>query len=722
MEREYLAMDLDQEVGVLSRRLPIMRNVLAGAGCELWAWLVYGIVEFVLTCTVPALLEPGTTVLGWQWSAIALLFGVYALIGLIVGSGSGALLTWVGRHRDSSFTKAQEIIAVLTITAAFAANLISAWPLHSSERVSLAIAVTLAALFAGALASRPWLESTAFLANPWTVTLLLLIPSYVSREALPQHSKVLKMGVSLAALGLTLALSALWHRERFYRRGRVGRWGVLAGMAILLLGVVLSGITPRVHVGRPAGMKASSVKSNVVLIVMDTVRADHLSVYGYERDTTPHLRDFVRGATIYRRAIATSDWTVPTHASLFTGLYPLWHGADFAPPAYPFGRPIALHCATLAQVLRSNGYSTVAVVANWDNLAPSLGFARGFAAYDRRRPVPLAVPLDEPFYIREAARRLLSLAIDTDAFEALTLRAADINRRAFALLEEARHTGPLFLFLNYMDAHRPYVLQHRFSTRFPGRDRHFKISDFREVAQAVHRGERHLSAAERADLVSQYDGAIACEDEEIGNLLARLRELGLYDDSMIIIVGDHGEGLGEHDLIDHAVGSVYQTHVHVPLLIKYPGQRESHQVDALVSQVDIMPTILDVVACALPTGVQGKSLRFPRTEDSDVVYSYAIAGPLVPSLNRRFRGVRQGIYAGGSELITWSQGSPELYDLAADPGETCNQYRTDDPRTAALADRLSAWAATAPRGLEQHRPLDLDKRSLERLRALGYVQ
>src|ERR1700674_424781 len=703
--------------------MQLRRHILRGALYGLWAWLAYGIVEFVLACGIPVLFQHGVEILGWQWRLIGQLFGVYLLFGLVVGSAGGALLKWTGRRRENRFSMDHEIIAVLTIAVAFVANRLAAPPrLVPSEYIALAIAVVLAVSLAGALASRVLLERAAFLVNPFAISSLLLIVPWVSRAALDNRSRIVKTGVSVLLCGMIVVAAVLWHRSRSGRMGAVQRRAVIASAAILMLAAVLvSGTPPTIHAMQASQPTASS-QCNVVLITMDTVRADHLSVYGYERDTTPQLREFAHEATVYSRAIATSDWTLATHASIFTGLYPRWHGSYYSPPHYPWGRPLGSRYITLAEVLRAHGYWTAGVVANYAYLQPSLGLAKGFAVYDAHMPVHLSMPTDS-YYLGEGARRVLSLAVDTAAFEAHSLRAADINRHAFALLAQARKGGPFFLFLNYMDAHMPYVPQPPFNTLFPGRDPHFRpFSQHMALASAVNIGRRHINPAEKRHLVSQYDGGIAYIDYEVGELLARLRELGLYENTLIIVTSDHGEGFGEHDLMVHSVDSVYQDLVHVPLLIKYPGQHAGHRSDALVSQVDLMPTVLDVAGISLPSGVQGRTLRSPRIDSSDRVYSEATAMPIpfLPPENRRFRGVRRAILAGQWKLITWTAGPPELYDLAADPDETRNQYQAGDPRAVALAEQLSDWAAAAPPQIEQ--PRELDKNSVERLKSLGYVQ
>jgi arylsulfatase A-like enzyme len=700
--------------------MQLRQHILRGALYGLWAWLVYGIVEFVLACGVPVLFHPGVEILGWQWRLIAQLFGVYLLFGLIVGSAGGALLNWTGSRRENRFGIDHEIIAVLTIAVAFVVNRLAAPPrLVLSDYIALAIAIMLAAAFVGALRSRVWLERTSFLVNPFAISSLLLIVPWVNRTALINRSRIEKIGVSVLACGVIVVAAVSYHRLRSGRTGTVQRRAVIASAAILVLAAVLvSGMPPTIHATQ-AGQPTASSQCNVVLITMDTVRADHLSVYGYERDTTPHLQDFARTATLYRRAVAAADMTLPAHASIFTGLYPAWHGADIAPPRYPLGRPLAPRYVTLAQVLRSKGYWTAAVVANYAYLQPSLGMASGFAVFDSPLPVHMSTS-KEPFFLREGSWRVLSLIADTAAVDVASLHAADIDRRASTLLEQARHGRSFFLFLNYMDAHDPDVSEPPFNRRFPGRDPYFKTSGYEEIKWAVNSGKRQIGTREKSHLLSQYDGGIAYIDDEVGLLLARLREMGLYDNTLIIITADHGEAFGEHDVMQHGMGSVYQDQVYVPLLIKYPGQHEPRESDALASQVDLMPTILDVAGISPPSGIQGRTLRLPPPEDTYAVYSQALAITYLRLVSRRFRGVRRAIFSGSLKLITWTEGPSELYDLAADPGETHNLYCTDDPRARALEHQLSTWVAAAPRQFEQ--PGELDKNSVERLKSLGYAQ
>jgi arylsulfatase A-like enzyme len=435
-------------------------------------------------------------------------------------------------------------------------------------------------------------------------------------------------------------------------------------------------------------------------------------MYGYARDTTPHLREFSQSATLYTRAIAVSDYTLPTHASIFTGLYPPWHGALMLPPPESLHQPLRPDCATLAEILKTKGYWTAESVANSAFLAPWTGLARGFATAESERPVDLSPPL-HPFYLRESGRGLLGRW--AEQLDEPYRTATDIRVRGEALLRQAkRNARPFFIFLNYMDAHWPYAPESAFPQEIAGRG-----AATRNLSINVNEGSVSLSPVEKEFLIAEYDAGVAAEDASIDAVLKRLRALGLYDNTLIVIASDHGEGFVEHGFMDHIAGMTYQENLHVPLLIKYPEQREGARSDMLVSQVDLMPTILDAAGIAAPAGLHGKALRHAQPSDSAAVF--AVARPGVPGKkNSKIQGARNVIVSGAMKLIAWTAGPSEMYDLSADPEEKHNLYSPGDPRAVELNERLSKWVASAP-------PLKrnagkADKSAIERLRSLGYTQ
>jgi len=685
-----------------------------GATAGLSAWLVYGLLEFALAVALPRLWSSEAELLPWQWPLVALLFAVYAAVGLLSGALGGV---WLARGGRIPQPEDHRNLACAILAFAFAINLALAWPLARSEDIALAMAAALGAMFCAALRAAAWRRRTAFLAVPGILSLLLLIGPWMDREVLSESSAWVRVGAALLAVAGMAGIAGFWHRVTL--KPAYKAWGAAAGVA--MVGVLGAGIQgPGIAAG--STVPAAAGRPNILLVTMDTVRADHVSVYGYARDTTPNLRAFAKESTVYDRAMATAGFTLPTHASMFTGLYPAWHRAEVS-PAHPFGGPLPPRSRTLASMLRAAGYWTAEAVANYGYLGKSSGLTQGFALTDARLAAHLS-DSDRPFYLREGARKLLSAAMNTDGFDEYRLRAADIDRHASTLLEQARsQQRPFFVFLNYMDAHVPYLPPPQFRDKFSAGDPALKpisAKEYLALRDAVNDGKRVLTEEEKRYLVSQYDAGIASIDAAIGDLLARLRELGLYENTLIIITSDHGEAFGEHNRMEHAIGSVYQDQLHVPLLVKYPGQQEARRVDALVSEVDFLPTVLELAGIAAPAGLQGQSLRAPRG-DSGAVFAQSEARGSQRE-NPRLRGARRAIFSGNLKLIVWTAGNPELYDVAADPGELHNLYNPADASAEALEKRMHEWLAAMPVASSPHTVTPADKSTVQKLRSLGYVQ
>ncbi len=348
---------------------------------------------------------------------------------------------------------------------------------------------------------------------------------------------------------------------------------------------------------------------NIILIVLDTVRADHLSVYGYPRDTTPGLRDSARGGTLYRNAFATSDVTLTSHASLFTGLYGIEHGARLPQPAEVaaagFGYPLADRFTTLAEIVTRAGYVTAAIVANSAYLSPAYNLHQGFAYYENLYPTRA---FQRSFFLREPLRIILSrLTERATVSNAIYSPACNVTQRAVTILDRIKAARrPFFLFLNYMDAHWPYLPPAPYNRLFGGPN-HEVLGNYWSVQKQVNSLQRNLTITEREFLVSQYDGGIAYLDSQLQILFRSLRERQVYDNSLIVITSDHGEALGERNFLGHPM-SVYQDQLRVPLIIKYPQQKTPVVDDTPASLVDIMPTVLAVLRLKSPEWLSGRNL------------------------------------------------------------------------------------------------------------------
>jgi len=425
------------------------------------------------------------------------------------------------------------------------------------------------------------------------------------------------------------------------------------------------------------------VPRTVVLVSLDTLRADHLSLYGYARPTSPQLEDLARRATVYTQARSTAPWTLPAHASLFTGLYPFQHGANFV--AGTLGQratSLAPEAETLAEVLRGRGYRTGAVVANAGFLDPVYRLDQGFDTYDVERDV-----------------------------------AGGIVARALGWLD-AQGDAPVFLFLNFMDTHRPYNCAPRagFTDYGTGRDSGKRLKRLR---RALMRGDSELPADTLAELVEQYDTAIANLDEGLGTLFDGLRARGRFERALIVVTSDHGEFLGEHALIEHAK-DVYEPVLRVPLIVRPPG--------GITGTVDGRPISLAHV----PGLILSYVLDGPRELASSHFAAWPRGGVLAEQIDsnpadmqdawlERLQRVRRAYYREGVKVIESSDGEHELYDLTVDPGELHDLVAEEPERAAALRAELAALLASeSPARLGAGGLIDLTSDEAT-LRELGYL-
>jgi arylsulfatase A-like enzyme len=409
----------------------------------------------------------------------------------------------------------------------------------------------------------------------------------------------------------------------------------------------------------------------VILIVLDTVRADHLGCYGYPRATSPRLDAFARQATLFRRAFAAAPATLASHASLFTGRHPLEHGAhafEVQTPASDNMSPLAAEHLTLAESLAELGYATQGFVANKAYLAERWNLQQGFQGWRVRRVT---------------AARL------NDEVEAWL---AGMRRRSF------------HLFLNYMDA--------------PDSEEHGLLE---QLGELVLRGRGEIPGELAGQVVDQYDTAIANLDQELGRLFDMLAAADAYDGATIVVTADHGESFGEHHLVGHGK-DLYQEAVHVPLIVKRPGQRKGEVREEPVSGVDVARLIVDT----LPAGLSSRlAPRFPYRPGSHPVLiesHHASVNVLFhPVWGRRFRRVRLAVFEWPWKYIHSSDGKHELYDLQRDPGERHDLAAERPELSQRLAGTLMAFRARreATRSPPSAPPLSEEDR--EALRALGYL-
>jgi arylsulfatase A-like enzyme len=424
---------------------------------------------------------------------------------------------------------------------------------------------------------------------------------------------------------------------------------------------------------------------NVVLITIDTLRDDHCSVSGYDRETTPHLDRLARQGARMAMAYSPTATTGPTHASIFTSLYPVAHGV------VKNGMDLSTDFVTLAETLRDRGYNTAAIVSSFV-LDAKFGYDQGFDVFeDDFDPGATSLP----------RKRFEGHYVD-GGFD----QPADATtRKALQVLERlAEDDEPFFLFVHYFDPHAPYTPPQPWAARF---------SSAESGGDAL------------AEMIDAYDGEIAFADNGMGQLLDMLREDGLEQDTLVVVTADHGEGLMQHGHMHHGV-QIYEESVRVPLVFRLPDRIAAGRVfHEPVELTDLFPTILDMAGAETDGGLHGRSLAATLEADAPLdpdrpVHLHrrhylprVMAG--IPVAGEKF-GVRVGPwkYVEGED-----EGSKELFNLESDPGERHNVRDAHPEIAEALSTRIAAWKTAYGResALEALSPEDL-----ERLKALGYVE
>jgi arylsulfatase A-like enzyme len=475
------------------------------------------------------------------------------------------------------------------------------------------------------------------------------------------------------------------------------------GVSFILLGVGLAalfyrnGDFPSLSLS-PLPVQHPPDRPNIILITLDTTRADHLSAYGYEKWTSPNFDRLAREGVFFRQAYSTAPWTLPAHASLFAGLYPASHGAHWteSESGIDLGRlPEAV--VTLAEILSEAGYATVGIIAG-GGCSSDFALDQGFQEYNDLL-VRFFHEVFESFGLLRWLDERVSLKGRLSALHIYLQRRADqITRLASRWVERNYRGDPFFMFLNYFDPHAPYEPPPRY------------LEPFKEGVLN--------EPGERSPLLSLYDGEIAHMDAFVGKFFLRLRKLGLYDESLIIVTGDHGEFFGEHDHWSH-MHELYEEVVKVPLIIKYPSsQGRRGVVDHRVSLVDIVPTVLRELGLEVPAAVQGIDLHDTGREVVAEVYRHKHQEG--GYAQREYARGLKALYRDSFKYIRDVDGASELYDLSRDPQEQSNVVHLERGLANALEDELVRWIEE--RNAASGETERANGAAWERLKALGYIR
>lgn len=591
---------------------------------------------------------------------------VYAIFFGLAGGGMGLVLAWSGRWmKREAAPEAETFARTAAFFAATAAFALGAFRIRRD-------------VFAEELVWKS-LGGLGVLVGCLVAATAIYLGLFFGLRALARvGAKGERPGLLLRGFGAPALVAALL--------------GVLAGVSAAQGGVPL--------VDRnPSTATAPEGAGNVLFIVVDTLRADHLPAYGYQNNRTPNLDEFARDAIRFDQAFAPASWTRPSFASILTGRLPSSHGVMAKPDA------LSDELVTMPEVFGEHGWETRGIATNY-NVAPYFNFNQGFDRYEYLEP-NFVLGADD------AAAKLLLVQTLKRVVETITAKlghvapgsayqdAPAVNARILDWLDAGTEGGrPFFHFVGYMDPHDPYYPHPYDGTGY---------------SRAANQRPRPEEAPR---LRALYDGEIEFWDEHFGQLVAELKRRGLYDDLTIVITSDHGEEFCDHGGFWHGV-TLYDEQVRIPLFVKLPrGEQAGTTVRHWVQLIDLMPTLLQRFDLPVPEGVQGGSLF----RGTDLVYAEeSHEGNVLESVRER-RGTDEW------KIITANPGNPrgleplEVYRVDLDPGEQQNVAEVEREATVRLMESLVAAGQRAREGRVESETVDLTGEAAARLQAIGYME
>lgn len=553
-----------------------------------------------------------------------------------------------------------------------------------------------------------------------TCFLLFLIPGAIlveESDSLATLPCSFLTGIAVVFLSsLAAGVLAMLASSRFERYVSLGeRKPALKYTALICLPLAVSFAAASVGWNNPSSRPSEECK-NVLLISLDTLRADHLSCYGYERRTSPNLDALARGGSLFEHAYSQSHWTLPSHASMLTGLNPVSLGVleenDIIDDSF----------TTLAERMQEKGYLTAAFagVGAYSYMGGPRGFDQGFEMYCHA-PYP-------PYWCRGTVARFLN-KIYWKYFQHYTCTAT----RQIECVErwlDTNHESRFFLFLHLFDIHSDvHRLPYESPPPFHGKFDENKSYDYTGRAENGHYASQMLKdyahgiltgPMDKADLnkmVSYYDGGIAFTDHELGRLFKTMKGLGLDKRTVVIVTSDHGEAFFEHGKPLHQ--DLYDENLHVPLIIASPDGIPGQRIRSSVRLIDICPTILDLAGISASKEIEGKSfadvvLKGQRDRPSEIVFSFATE--LSSLRTDKWKFIRHH-----------RDSSEELYDLGSDPSEKINLVLDSDLEVASeLREQLLKYENECLSFLKEklggrkRKAIVLPDDEVERLRSLGY--
>ena len=435
------------------------------------------------------------------------------------------------------------------------------------------------------------------------------------------------------------------------------------------------------------GCAERNPSTNVVLITIDTLRADHVGCYGYKRDTTPNIDKFAGESVVFKNAFTPMPTTLPAHSSIMTSMYPFEHGVRAN------GWKLDSGMTTLAEVLKARRYTTAAFTSV-SGIGKKQGLAQGFDVLDEEKDFGKGTKKNE-----RLAEHTTSIVIDW-------------------LKSQREDNNPYFLWVHYWDPHSDYNPPEPFRSMFPASRETKEVDGTTDSLIDILNKRITPLPADVEYLVSLYDGEIRYTDAHVGRLLEYLES---RDDTLIILVADHGESFGENDSWGHAY-RLYEENIRIPFIIRPPGGAGAGAViESQAELTDIMPTILDYLSIRANHEFSGRSLR-PVIEAKKVAPGHGLIERQYVSeeFSKKFNVEREillGIRRWPWKFLMNGAGDVELYDLSVDPGEH-NNIAAEQP------ELVQKFRTETTRNLQEIRETEIpgmDPETKENLKALGYL-
>ncbi len=521
--------------------------------------------------------------------------------------------------------------------------------------------------------------------------------------SLPAFHRFNDMAYTNVWLGAGLAIAVLVYGALQYPGSlrllfRLLRWTAVAATTLALFGGAIA-LFARPEASAPAQRPAKPGRPNVLLVSIDSLRGDHLHCYGYPRETSPRMDALAEEGVRFETAVAPTSWTLPTHVTLLTALPPELHGVNYN------NTRLVSEATTLAEVLWQEGYCTAGFVSG-PYLAASYGFSQGFDHYDDYSLVKRSNLLSH----RGASSPGLFRLID----------------KWLTRWNRAGRRRPFFIFLHMWDVHYDYTPPAPYDTMFdPGYQGTVTAENF-ELGFQVH---PDMDPRDLQHIIALYDGEIRFTDFHLGRVFDLLKQLGIYDDTIVVVTSDHGDEFFEHGNKGHDK-TLYDESLLVPLIFRFPKEiPRGKVVREQVRMKDVAPTILSLAKIEAPAEFGSSPPRGSYAErDLAPILSKEATSALSPSVAfGDLRGFLASLRTESYKLIQ-DQRNPaqvELYDLASDPGEQRNLLRRGTPppaEGATLAKELEDWREKTRASESFATQYALSQEQIEQLRSLGYIR